>query len=92
MVDVSPYQSTAPHTVMRYERHSVVKLAIVCGPIGRRGSLSPCFTKSRFSWPRSRKLCVYSRLALSSSSSCWSVHVRGTLSLNMPSLRAFSAR
>ena len=36
-----------PQIVMMNARHSVVKLAMLCGPMTRVGSLSPTFTSSQ---------------------------------------------
>ncbi len=58
----------------RNARYSVVKLAMLCGPITRRGSVSPIFTSSKRGDTPVRLDSSHCRRSVSTASSSVCVH------------------
>ena len=97
LVDPRVFQSghsKLPQALKTKARYSVVKLAMLCGPITRRGRLSPTDTASQCGDTPSRFDRYQARRVASMSASSAAVHLRGAPadSSYMPRFSASAAR
>src|ERR1700761_2659703 len=70
----TPTQCDVPQMLKTKARYSVVNEAIECGPITRRGSLSPTLTSPKRGATPSRFDMIHAQRSLSTCLSCSAVH------------------